>query len=95
MTTPVGPIFRKPSELTHLIRHEFSGNPDELQAFLDDCNLANLYCPPEMVHNLFIKIFAHITKAARLDLQDRSDLNTWEKLKEYLKEKYEYHYTFN
>lgn len=68
MTSPIGPIFRKPSEITRLIRHEFSGKPVELQAFLDDRNLANLYCPTEMVHNLFIKIVAHITKTARSNL---------------------------
>ncbi|XKL66136.1 hypothetical protein PGB90_009556 [Kerria lacca] len=95
-TTPiVGPIFKKPSDITRLIRHEFSGRPDELQAFLDDYNLANMYCPPDMVHNLFIEIVAHITKAARSDLQGRSDLKTWEKLRDYLKKKYKYHYTFN
>lgn len=64
MTTPTGPIFCKPSELTRLIRHDFSGNPNKLQAFLDNCNFANLYCPPKMVHNLFIEIVAHIIKAA-------------------------------
>ncbi|XKL60597.1 hypothetical protein PGB90_007654 [Kerria lacca] len=93
MANPSNPIFHKTSEVTRLIRHEFSGNPDELQPFLDDCNLANLYCPLEMISNLLIEIVAHITKAVRSDLQGRSDLQTWEKLREYLKKKYKYQYT--
>ena len=39
--------FKKLGEVTKLIRHEFSGNPDKLQAFMDDCKLANQYCPDE------------------------------------------------
>ena len=39
------PFFTKSRDITRLIRHDFNGNPDELQNFLDDCNLAYLYCP--------------------------------------------------
>lgn len=88
MTTSVGSIFKKLSELTHLIRHKFSGKPDELQAFLEDYNFVNLYCPLKMVHNFFIEVVAHITQGTRSDLQGGSNLKTWDKLKEYLKKKY-------
>lgn len=79
--------FKKPSEITCLIRHEFSGNPDELQPYLDDCKLANKYYPPALKEILFIEMIAHITKGARSDLQGRSEITMYETLRDYLQKK--------
>lgn len=68
------PEFKKVSEITRLIRHEFSGSNDELQPFLDDAILANAYCPKEFKRNLFVEIVSHITKGARADLQAHPEL---------------------
>lgn len=91
---PASTAFKKSSEITRLIRHEFSGKVDELQPFLDDANLAASICPDEFVPNLYTEIVSHITKSARSELDGR-DFKDWEALKEHLKKKYKYRYTFN
>jgi len=65
--------YIKASEVTKLIRHEFSGDPNELQAFMDDCKLAHSICPDNFKRNVYIEIMAHITKSARSDLRGRED----------------------
>ena len=91
---PASSAFTKASEITHLIRHEFCGKPEELQAFIDDANLAMSVCPPRFIPQVFTEIVAHITKGARTDLQGRNFVE-WEPLKEHLRRKYKYHYTFD
>lgn len=94
--TPVLPTvtFKKISELSHLIHHDFSGNIDELQSFIDDYSLVNSYCPNDLKQNLMTEIMSHITHAARADLQGRKDLRTWDLLHDYLKLKYKYQFTW-
>lgn len=89
------PSFQKASQITRLIKHEFSGNPAELQPFLDDCSLAQTYCPPEFKRNLFIEIISRITNAARSDLAGKKEIKTYEALIDYLQKKYKYQYTFS
>lgn len=93
-TIEMATVFKKAQEVTRLIRHDFSGKPDELQDFLNDCTLADKYCPDEFKNNLLIEIVSHITKAARSDLQG-VEITTWTELKEYLLKKYKYQHTFD
>lgn len=90
----IEPNFSNASEITRLIRHDFSGNPEELQPFLDDCKLASTWCPKEHQGILFVEIVSHITKAARAELAGRRDITTYEALASYLLRKYKYQYTF-
>lgn len=65
-------MFTKSSEVTNYIQNTFSGKANELQRYLDDCDLANKICPNQWKSLLLIKAISKIQDQARIDIDGKT-----------------------
>ena len=75
--------------LLSMIHKRFTGNPTDLRTFLDQTHNAYELCHPTLRQSLLAIIFNEIEGEPREKLRERPDIDSYQKLRNFLKEHYE------
>lgn len=81
--------------LQSMISKRFTGKTEELNSFLDQINNAYLLCDSKLHHILLILFFSAIKGKPRKKLHEHPEVDTYQKLREFLHQHYENRESFS